>query len=208
MARTEYARVRAMTNPPDALSRTIESTSDDPDQAMRRLAKALVAVGEAYFADAEAQRVEAERIAVGSPRDAQAFKVQVEKKRSALERAERAYVAVLEIKPVPPPTWTVTSAARVALMWSGFVDELRRAAPQMSHAALDEIVEPIKAQRAKPALRRCVTMATMYEEWSDDARACEAWLAKNYKAEYHLVDEAVPPLHARRGARFEPVRPP
>ena len=99
-------------------------------------------------------------------------------------------------------------------MWGEFVDDFRKApypkqwdqkgcalncgtADQLDWrelrarylANLDEKSEPIKTQRAKPALVTCLTYSVKYQYFDDYSRACEVWLAKNYKAEYHVVDE-------------------
>lgn len=54
--------------------------------------------------------------------------------------------------------------------------------------------EPIKAGRAKPAMKKCLELATRFQLDDGRARACDAWLAKSYKAEHHLVDELIPSL--------------
>src|SRR5205823_9736076 len=55
--------------------------------------------------------------------------------------------------------------------------------------ALDGKSEPIKAQRAKPALVTCLAYSVKFQYFDEFSRSCEVWLAKNYKAEYHVVDE-------------------
>jgi hypothetical protein len=54
---------------------------------------------------------------------------------------------------------------------------------------LDEQSEPIKKEKAKPALRRCLDDSVKYQYFDEYSRDCEQWLAKNYKTEYHVVDE-------------------
>ncbi len=63
---------------------------------------------------------------------------------------------------------------------------------------------------AKPALVACLNYSVKYQYFDQFSRDCEVWLAKNYKAEYHVVDElrgaptlsnngvddAIPPLTA------------
>jgi hypothetical protein len=56
-------------------------------------------------------------------------------------------------------------------------------------ANLDGASEPIKTGRAKPALVTCLTYSVKYQYFDEYSRACEVWLAKNYKSEYHVVDE-------------------
>ena len=49
--------------------------------------------------------------------------------RRAIEGVEQSYIRILDIKPVPPPRWTVDSAAHVGAMWATFTDEIGRALP-------------------------------------------------------------------------------
>ena len=64
-------------------------------------------------------------------------------------------------------------------------DEVRR--NYLEH--LDESSEPIKRDKAKPALKRCLDDSVKYQYFDQFSRDCEKWLAKNYKTEYHVVDE-------------------
>ena len=64
-------------------------------------------------------------------------------------------------------------------------DEVRR--NYLEH--LDEASEPIKRDKAKPALKRCLDDSVKYQYFDIFSRDCETWLAKNYKTEYHIVDE-------------------
>jgi TolA-binding protein len=54
---------------------------------------------------------------------------------------------------------------------------------------LDEASEPIRRDKAKPALKRCLDDSVKYQYFDEYSRDCEKWLAKNYKTEYHIVDE-------------------
>jgi hypothetical protein len=97
-------------------------------------------------------------------------------------------------------------------MWGNFVDDFRKApypkdwdkkgfvpgtgdtlswnevkATYLEH--LDEQSEPIKRDKAKPALKRCLDDSVKYQYFDLFSRDCEKWLAKNYKTEYHVVDE-------------------
>ena len=56
------------------------------------------------------------------------------------------------------------------------------------YAALDEASEPQK-QAAKGAFKECLDLSVRFQYFDEFSRACEVWLAKNYKAEYHVVDE-------------------
>ena len=84
-------------------------------------------------------------------------------------------------------------------MWGGFVDEFRAAPIPDSikkdyelrtayYGALDDASEPQKRQ-ARGAFETCLGYSVKYQYFDEYSRECEKWLAKNYKAEYHLVDE-------------------
>jgi tetratricopeptide (TPR) repeat protein len=136
----------------------------------------------------------------------------VQKKQAAIEDADKEYQKITELQPVPPPRWVIAAASRAGLMWGDFVDDFRRApypkdwdkkgfvpgtgdtlswrevkANYLEH--LDEASEPIKVSKAKPALRRCLDNSVKYQYFDEYSRDCEKWLAKNYKTEYHVVDE-------------------
>jgi hypothetical protein len=85
-------------------------------------------------------------------------------------------------------------------MWGKFVDEFRAAPIPVEwkkdaelrgtyYDALDAASEPFKAGNAKPALKKCLDLSVQYQYFDSYSRDCEVWLAKNYKAEYHVVDE-------------------
>jgi tetratricopeptide (TPR) repeat protein len=136
----------------------------------------------------------------------------VQKKQAAIEETDKEYQKITELQPVPPPRWVIASASRAGLMWGEFVDDFRKApypkdwdkkgyvpgtgdqltwrevkANYLEH--LDEASEPIKKEKAKPALRRCLDDSVKYQYFDEFSRDCEKWLAKNYKTEYHIVDE-------------------
>jgi tetratricopeptide (TPR) repeat protein len=136
----------------------------------------------------------------------------VQKKQAAIEDIDKEYQKITELQPVPPPRWVIASASRAGLMWGEFVDDFRKApypkdwdkkgyvpgtgdqltwrevkANYLEH--LDEASEPIKREKAKPALKRCLDDSVKYQYFDEFSRDCEKWLAKNYKTEYHVVDE-------------------
>ena len=86
-------------------------------------------------------------------------------------------------------------------MWGDFVDEFRaapipdgsgRRTPSFGgvyYDALDGASEPMKSGRAKPALVTCLDYSVKYQYFDESLAKCEVWLAKNYKAEFHVVDE-------------------
>ncbi len=113
------------------------------------------------------------------------------------------YKKILDLQPEPPPRWVIAAGSRVGLMWGSFVDEFRGAPiPEawkkdaelrgVYYDALDGASEPIKSGRAKPALVTCLAYSVKYEYFDEFSRSCEVWLAKNYKAEFHVVDELRP----------------
>jgi tetratricopeptide (TPR) repeat protein len=136
----------------------------------------------------------------------------VQKKQAAIEEADKEYQKITDLQPVPPPRWVIASASRAGLMWGNFVDDFRKAPypkdwdkkgfvpgtgdtltwnevkrTYLEH--LDEASEPIKRDKAKPALKRCLDDSVKYQYFDEYSRDCEKWLAKNYKTEYHVVDE-------------------
>jgi tetratricopeptide (TPR) repeat protein len=123
----------------------------------------------------------------------------VKKKQAAIESVEGEYKKIFDLQPAPPPRWVIASASRAGTMWGGFVADFRRAPiPAWMkkddelrgtyYQNLDAASEPIK-QRAKGAFVECLNRSVKFQYFDEYSRACEEWLAKNYKAEYHLVDE-------------------
>ncbi|MFO0643706.1 MAG: tetratricopeptide repeat protein [Polyangiaceae bacterium] len=214
LSKTEYGKVRSLwSNPADAEAKIRAAYgSEDAAQQDKRLAKALNAVGEAFFMAAED-----ERIAVVEPVKFPEYKgsgtkedvvkhIQTKvkewytKKKESITKVEPAYVKILDLKPVPPPKWVIAAGSRSGLMWGNFVDDFRRAPipkawktdPEIRgtyYDALDAASEPFKVGNAKPALKKCLDLSVKYQYFDNYSRDCEVWLAKNYKAEYHVVDE-------------------
>jgi hypothetical protein len=98
------------------------------------------------------------------------------------------------------------------MMWGNFVDDFRKApypkdwdkkgfVPGTGDTlswnevkatyleGIDAASQPIKDHQAKPALKRCLDDSVKYQYFDEFSRDCEKWLAKNYKQEYHVVDE-------------------
>ena len=225
-AKTEYAKVRGYwQNPADAVAR-IKSAypGEDDAQTFKRLAKALNAVGEAFFYAAEEQRkVKVDTVKFPEYKGSGAkddvlkhIKTKVvewyKKKADAIRSVEPDYVKILELQPEPPPKWVIAAGSRSGLMWGDFVDDFRKApypkdwdkkgfVPGTNDTlswsdvkasytdGLDGASEPFKVQNAKPALKKCLDLSVKYQYFDGFSRNCEVWLAKNYKAEYHVVDE-------------------
>jgi TolA-binding protein len=213
-AKGEYAKVRALWNDPAAAEAAIRAAypSEDAASQDKRLAKALNAVGEAYFAQAEeARRTQVDPIKFpeyhgpGTKDDVlkhinNKVKDWYVKKTGAIEKVEPEYVKILELKPVPPPRWVIAAGSRAGLMWGDFVEDFRRAPIPDAwkkdaeirgtyYDALDAASEPFKVKHAKPALEKCLKLSVQYQYFDEFSRSCEVWLARNYKAEYHVVDE-------------------
>ena len=123
----------------------------------------------------------------------------VDKKMKAIEAVEGEYKKIFDLQPAPPPRWVIASASRAGTMWGNFVADFRRAPiPAWMkkddelrgtyYQNLDAASEPIK-QRAKAAFADCLQRSVRFQYFDEYSRVCEEWLAKNYKAEYHLVDE-------------------
>ena len=213
-AKGEYAKVRGYwANPADALARIKAAyPGEDEPQTLKRLAKALNAVGEAYFFAAEESRkakvdpIKFPEYKGKGDKDEvlKHIKTKVaewyKKKSDAIRSVEPEYVKILELQPEPPPKWVIAAGSRSGLMWGGFVDDFRKAPIPEAwkkdaelrgtyYDALDAASEPFKVNSAKPALKKCLDLSVKYQYFDEFSRSCEVWLAKNYKAEYHVVDE-------------------
>ena len=218
-AAKEYAVVAAFYKDEPAALKKIDAVGGDDAEKTRRLGKVLMAVGEAYFFAADQRRKQVDRIRFpeykgpGTRADVlQHINTKVadwiKKKRPAIEETERAYLRILDIKPVPPK-WAIAAGSRVGQMWGKFVAEFR-AAPipkewrqngpspygdltwqEIRGAYLEEIdrVSALQKERAKAAYKACLDYSVRYQFFDESSRTCEKWLSTNYGAEYHLVDE-------------------
>jgi tetratricopeptide (TPR) repeat protein len=112
-AATEYERVRSMLRDPARVRERLDALGGEDGDKQRRLGKVLSALGEAMFFAAELKRRDVDAIRfpayVGSgSRDDVLRHVNVQvaewikRKRPAIEALEKEYLAVLEVKPVPP----------------------------------------------------------------------------------------------------------
>ncbi len=211
-AKAEYARVGDLWRDPVAGKKKIDDTyaAEDDGQRTKRLAKVLNAVGEAlFFAADQTKQAEVDPLRFpvysgsGSTADVKRHidtkvKEWLERKMAAITKVEREYAQIMAIQPVAPPRWVIAAGSRVGLMWGDLVDDFRKAPvpKDWDHelreryiVGLREKSEPIKAERAKPALVACLSYSVRYQLFDDSSRACETWLAENYRSEYHLVDE-------------------
>ena len=230
-AKTEYARVRALY--PNDIEAKIQAAYPNEDATLRdrRLRKAVEAMGEALFFAAEQRRVaEVETLKFPEYKgagDKVSVKAHVDtkvkdwyvKKMAAIEKVEAEYAKILGLLPLAPPRWVIAAGYRAGLLWGDFVDDFRRApipkawrgteVEQVYTTAIDLASQPYKDNHAKPALVKCLELSVRVQFFDDYSRACEVWLAKNYKQEYHVVDElrSAPTLaNTALGERTPPVR--
>jgi tetratricopeptide (TPR) repeat protein len=136
----------------------------------------------------------------------------VTKRRATIEAVDHEYRKVSELQPAPPSRWIIAAASRAGMMWGDFVDDFRRApyprewdrdgyVPGMREplawhdlraAYIEQVAkasEPIKREKALPALKRCLDDSVKYQYFDAYSRTREQWLAHTYKTEYHVVDE-------------------
>jgi tetratricopeptide (TPR) repeat protein len=219
-AAAEYAKVRSLYRDPAGVTAKLAAAGGDEGQQGRRLAKVLNAVGEAIFFSASQKQKAVETFKFpeykgsGRREDVMAHingKVLawINKKRPAIQEAEKEYRQVVDLQPSPPPRWVIASGERVGHMWGKFVAEFR-AAPipkewkqngpspygdltweeirATYYAAIDLASEPDR-KRAKVAYDACLTYSSRYQYFDEHSRACEAWLSKTYATEYHILDE-------------------
>jgi TolA-binding protein len=210
-AEREYATVAKLWADPKAGVSQIENIEgEDAGAKQRRLGRALEAVGEAVFYFAEQKKAKVDKVKFpeykgpgtkeGVVKHIQTkVKDWIGKKRPLIEEATADYKKIIDLQPVPPPRWVIAAGSRVGEMWGTFVREFR-AAPipdtikkdyelrTAYYGALDDASEPQKLV-AKSAFGTCLDYSVKYQYFDEFSRACEEWLAKEYKNEYHLVDE-------------------
>ncbi|HEY6558214.1 MAG TPA: hypothetical protein VI072_13110 [Polyangiaceae bacterium] len=210
-ANTEYGTVVRLWADPKKGTTEIEGIEgEDANAKQRRLGRALEAVGEGMFYFAEQKKRAVDKVEFpeykggGNKNEVlQHINVKVKgwigKKRPLIDAATAEYKKVVDLQPVPPPRWVIAAGSRVGEMWGTFVKEFR-AAPIPNfikndfelrtayYGALDDASEPQK-QQAKGAYEVCLGYSVKYQYFDEFSRSCEEWLAQNYKADYHLIDE-------------------
>ena len=210
-AAPEYKKVVGLwKNPKGAASEIMSIKGEDEGSKARRLGRALEAVGEAIFYFAEQKREKVDKVkfpAYKGPGDKEKVlkhineKVAdwIKKKKPLIEEASVEYKRIIDLQPAPPPRWVIAAGSRVGQMWGNFVKEFR-AAPipdymkkdyelrTAYYGALDDASEPQK-RMARSAYEVCLGYSVKYQYFDQYSRACEEWLAENYKAEFHLIDE-------------------
>jgi tetratricopeptide (TPR) repeat protein len=140
----------------DTWKRTAPPTTalPDDDAALRALARSLDALGEASFFVAEEKRLAA--FAKPNPTARE------------IDGAERAYRAIVEIAPMPPPRWTADAAARVGDLWAAYAD---------SHGETPDATS--SHERARAAYRLCQKLAEKLAVEDELTRRCDDWLARD-----------------------------
>ncbi len=207
----EYRKVVAAWKDPDKAANDIKSIEGESEDAkIRRLGRALEAVGESLFFFAEEKKNLVDKVKFPEYKgkgDMAEVKKHIEtkvkewitKKRPLIEQASAEYKKIVDLQPVPPPRWVISAGSRVGQMWGRFVEEFRAAPIPDSikkdyelrtayYGALDDASEPQK-QTARGAFETCLGYSVKYQYFDEFSRTCEEWLAKNYKSEYHLIDE-------------------
>ena len=127
-----------------------------------------------------------------------------------LEELNRKLAALLDLK-LPQGIGPALGRANdllSALRAVGLKPDLVKKAPvqeQVYTGEIDRVSEPYKTNHARPALKKCLDLSTKYQYFDGFSRSCEVWLAKNYKAEYHVTDELSVLAGIHRG--FVPVAP-
>ncbi len=209
LAKREYGTVVSTWSDPQKAAAEI-AKGEDAAGAQRRLGRALTAVGEALFYFAEKKREAVDRIKFPEykgPGDKESVlkhintkvKDWINKKKPLVQEATAEYKKIVDLQPLPPPKWVIAGGARVGGMWSKFVKEFRAAPIPDSMAkdyeirtayygALDEASEPLKLI-GKGAFKTCLDYSVTYQYFDEFSRSCEEWLAEEYKAEFHLIDE-------------------
>lgn len=142
--------------------------------------KMLIAIGKARLALADELRDAALKLTVKK-----GDKDSLGAKREAVDKAEKAYQAVLAVQPAPPPVQVVEAGARVARLkgqlWA-----------QAFLALGDEPSTQLLAE-AKQANRMCVELGVKYEAQTPGSRACAAWLARHYPDEVRAAPALLHP---------------
>ena len=209
-AAAHYQTVRDLWKDPETAKKAVESAGSDDKDKMKRLARALNAEGEALFYVAEEKRLLAEKAKMPEytgpgKLDSVATHLRtkvapwIAERRKRIDDAEKAYVAILQIQPVPPPRWVISAGARVGDMYARFVAQFRQTpvpadwkkdgtipGTTMTYEELrkeyytrvDEAAEPYRRQ-AIGAFKKCQEMSKKYQYSDALSKQCDDWLARN-----------------------------
>lgn len=196
---------------PVAVQKALEGAVADDTERVRRLARALNAVGESLYFQAELKRLAAAKmkmpqISGKASKEAMMKHLQtkvatwVKDRQAAIDEAEKGYLRIVSLTPVPPPRWVVDASSRVGAMWSAFVAEFRSApvpaewkqtgpvagSPDVTwedvraayHAALDDASAPQLA-KARAAFLQCQSMSKKYSYTDALTQECDDWINKH-----------------------------
>lgn len=205
-AKREYSTVAGLWKDPAAAEKAIR----DAGGGDRQVGRALEAVGEALFYNAEQYKAKVDDYEFPEykgKKDKEGISKHIgtkvkdwyTKKKVMITDAAMEYKKVIDLKPVPPPRWVIASGSQVGAMWGKFVADFRSAPIPKEwekdyeirtayYGALDDASEPFKEQ-AKGAFVICMAYTATHQYFDSYSRACEEWLAENYKADFHLIDE-------------------
>jgi tetratricopeptide (TPR) repeat protein len=227
-AAREFDVVLSAWKDPQVAAAQIEKLDKDPAIAQRRLGRALESVGEAlyFLASQKKARVDAVPFPLYKGPGTKAavlghigtkVKDWIQTKRPLIEDATRDYERIVQLQPSVPPRWAIAAGADVGEMWGTFVKEFRQAPIPDSikndvdlrnayYGEIDRVSEPQK-KLAKRAYETCLGYSATYQYWDTQSRSCEEWLSRNFKSEYHLVDEFRGTPTRRNDALRELARP-
>lgn len=205
-ARREYASVTALWKDPAASEKAIRASGGGD----REVGRALEAVGEALFYEAELTKAKVDDFKFPEykgKKDKDGISKHIGtkvkdwyvKKKVMITEAAGVYKKIIDLQPVPPPRWVIAAGSQVGAMWGKFVADFRSAPIPKEwekdfeiktayYGALDDASEPFKEQ-AKGAFVICMAYTATHQYFDSYSRACEEWLAANYKADFHLIDE-------------------
>ena len=204
-AAKEYATVVALWKDPVKAVELIKKTGGD-----REVGRALEAVGEALFYGAEQAKLKVDAYEFPEykgQKDKDGISKHIgtkvkdwyTKKKDMISTASLEYKKIIDLQPVPPPRWVIAAGSQVGAMWGKFVADFRSAPIPKEwekdyeirtayYGALDDASEPFK-QQAKGAFVVCMAYTVEHQYFDQFSRACEEWLAENYKSDFHLIDE-------------------
>ncbi len=206
IADREYKIVVGLWADPAKAAKAIE----DAGGGQRELGRALESVGEALFYFAEKSKAKVDSYTFpkyNGVKDKEGINKHIStkvkdwytKKKEMIAEVTKEYKKIIDLMPVPPPRWVIAAGSQVGKMWGTFVSDFRSAPIPKEwesdfeirtayYGALDDASEPFKVQ-AKGAYSVCLGYSVQYQYFDQYSRDCEEWLANNYKAEFHLVDE-------------------
>lgn len=161
------------------IEKWVKAIDPDSPEGMRKLGRALTAVGEArlYLGSVAADKAIAMAITKG---DVASYKA----KRAAVEAAERELAKVLEVQPAPSPSTVVAAGVKVARMHA----QLWGA----TYLALGGDAGKIEEDRATAANRTCLSYSAKWQYWVPGVERCASWVADHDPL--YALDPGLPPM--------------